>query len=307
MLTKGRRYTIAGLGGLLALSAILVALRVCPSSPSASAILTYPPNARQLIAAGLTGRPAGRGQTGAAIIDLVLVDGTQTTVLFHAAGGGGVMPSLTLRDDAGRLYQPSGTSMSGSGLALMRRPAGWQGALWYLLRALPFLGANQPAKGYASFASLPATVRGVFVQNGFGRGAQAVRVRLRLTALRTMVATADLRRTIARQGIVVTLRQVVRGAGSAQIVYMIDAPPFASGPLDGVLRDGRGRELSQLSGSTGTCGMAVGKGARMRCDETALIAPPPTGTLVRLIVTKRLGASRGAGAGTAVVVPFTMP
>lgn len=34
MLTKGRRYTIAGLGGLLALSAILVALRVCPSSPS---------------------------------------------------------------------------------------------------------------------------------------------------------------------------------------------------------------------------------------------------------------------------------
>ncbi len=305
MVTKGRRYAIAGIGGLLVLSAILVAARGRPSSPAVSSIPTYPPNARQLIAAGLTGRPAGSGAAGPIVVDLVLVDGTQTTVLFHATGPGDAVSPLALSDDSGRTYQSSGTSVWGSGLAMMRRPAGWQGVLWSALRFVPFLDANRPAMGYASFPSLPPTVRAAVVQAG--PGAPAVRVPLHLAALRTMTRTVVFRRSVSRQGLLVTLESVSRGPGSARLVYTVDTPVSSIGPSNAVLRDGLGRELLQLSGSTGRCGTPAGHGARMRCDETALIAPPPAGTLVRLIVTAAPAPGSGMLHGPRVVVPFRMP
>ena len=305
MVTKVRRYAIAGIGGLLVLSAILVAARVSPAPPSSRSIPAYPPNARQLIAAGLTGRPAGSGVAGPIVVDLVLVDGTRTTVLFHATGPGDAVPPLSLSDDRGRTYQPSGTSVWGSGLAMMRRPGGWQGVLWGLARLIPFLDANRPAMGYASFPSLPPTVRAAIVQAG--RGAPAVRVPLHLAALGTMARTVVFQHSVSRQGLLVTLKEVSRGPGSARIVYTVDAPVSSIGSPDAVLRDGLSRELSQLGGSTGTCGIPAGHGARMRCDETALITPPPSGTLMRLIVTAAPAPGSGMLHGAHVVMPFRMP
>src|SRR3954447_7309255 len=98
-----RRSIIIGIVGCVALAMVVVATRGHAAPPSPAPLYSYPPNARQLIAAGLTGRPVGQNLSGPATVDLVLVDGVQTTVLFHVAGGGGAIPSLTLSDDHGRL------------------------------------------------------------------------------------------------------------------------------------------------------------------------------------------------------------
>jgi hypothetical protein len=153
--------------------------------------------------------------SGPATIDLVLVDGVQTTVLFHVAGGAAAMPYLTLSDDHGRLYQPRSTAMGGSGFAMLPRPMGWRGALWDLLRLVPFLGAGQPARGYAIFASLPPTVHTAAVRIVSAGNAQAVRIPLHLAALRTLARTVVFRRRTSRHGMVVTLQRASRGPGSA--------------------------------------------------------------------------------------------
>jgi hypothetical protein len=251
----------------VALGVLVVVTRGPAAAPSPAPLYSYPPNARQLIAAGLTGRPVGQNLSGPAPIDLLLVDGVQTTVLFHVAGGGAAVSFLTLSDDHGRLYQPRSTAM-------LPRPTGWRGALWDLLRLVPFLGAGQPARGHASFASLPPTVRAATVRIVSAGNAQAVRIPLHLAALRTLTRTVVFRRRISRHEMVVTLQRVSRGPGSAALVYTIDAPASGSGPRDGVLRDARGHQLIPTGGA-GTCRVPVGRAARMHCAQTVLLAPPP--------------------------------
>src|SRR5438552_2716670 len=173
MSVRGRRSIIIGIVGCVALGVLVVATRSHTAAPSPAPLYSYPPNARQLIVAGLTGPPVGQNLSGPATIDLVLVDGVQTTVLFPVAGGAAAMPTLTLSDDHGRLYQPRASSMGGSGFAILPRPMGWRGALWDVLRLVPFLGAGQPTRRYASFASLPPTVHTATVRIVSGGNAQA--------------------------------------------------------------------------------------------------------------------------------------
>ena len=120
----------------------------------------------------------------------VLVDGVQTTVLFHVAGVAAAIPFLTLSDDHGWLYQPRVSSVGGSGFAMLPRPMGWRGALWDLLRLVPFLGAGQPARGYTIFASLLLTVHTATVRIVSRGNVQAVRIPLHLAALRALDAMA---------------------------------------------------------------------------------------------------------------------
>jgi hypothetical protein len=303
---RGRRSILIVIVRCVALGVLVVVTRGHAAPPSRAPFYSYPPNARQLIAAGSTGRPVGQNLSGPATIDLLLVDGVQTTVIFHVAGGGAAIPFLTLSDDHGRLYQPRSTSMGGSGFAMLPRPMGWRGALWDLLRLVPFLGAGQPARGYAIFASLPPTVRTATVRIVSAGNTQAVRIPLHLAALRTLTRTVVFRHRIRRQGMVVTLQRVSRGPGSAAVVYTIDAPALASGPPDGVLRDARGHQLIPTGGS-GTCRVPQGRAARMHCDQTIVIAPPPPGTSLRLILTPRPSSGRGLLAGSGVAVSFHMP
>jgi hypothetical protein len=189
---------------------------------------------------------------------------------------------------------------------MLPRPTGWRGALWDLLRLVPFLGAGQPARGYTIFASLPPTVHTATVRIVSAGNVQAVRIPLHLTALRTLARTVVFRRRVSRPGMVVTLQRVSRGPGSAALVYTIDAPALGSGPRDGVLRDARGHQLIPTGGS-GTCRVPQGRAARMYCEQTIVIAPPPPGTPLRLIVTPRPTSGRGLLAGSGVVVSFRMP
>jgi hypothetical protein len=125
MSVRGGRSIIIGIVGCVALGVLVVATRGHAAPTAPAALYSYPPNAQQLIAAGLTRRPVGPNLSGPATIDLVLVDGVQTTVLFHVAGGATAMPSLTLSDDHGRLYQPHVSSMGGSGFTMLPRPMEW--------------------------------------------------------------------------------------------------------------------------------------------------------------------------------------
>jgi hypothetical protein len=306
MSVRGRRSIIIGIVGCVALGVLVVVARRHAAPPSPAPFYPYPLNARQLIAAGLTGRPVGQNLSGPVTIDLMLVDGVQTTVLFHVTGEGAAVPFLTLSDDHGRLYQPRSTAMGGSGFAMLPRPTGWRGALWDLLRLVPFLGAGQPARGYTIFASLPPTVHTATVRIVSTGNAQAVRIPLHLAALRTLTRTVVFRRRISRPGMVVTLQRVARGPGSATLVYTIDAPALASGTPDGVLRDARGHQVIPTNGS-GTCRALVGRAARMHCDQTIVIAPPPPETPLRLIVMPRSSSGRGLLSGSSVVVSFRMP
>jgi hypothetical protein len=306
MSVRGRRSIIIGIVGCAALGVLVVATRGHAAPPSPAALYSYPPNLRQLIAAGLTGRPVGQNLSGPVTIDLLLVDGVQTTVLFHVAGGRAAVPFLTLSDDHSRIYQPRSTSMGGLGFAVLPRPMGWRGILWDLLRLVPFLGAGQPARGYTIFASLPPTVHTATVRIVSAGNVQAVRIPLHLAALRTLTRTLVFRRPISRHGMVVTLQRVSRGPGSAALVYTIDAPALASGPPDGVLRDARGHQVIP-TGASGTRRVPQGRAARMHCEQTIVIAPPAPGTPLRLIVTPRPSSGRGLPAGSGIVMSFRMP
>ena len=306
MSVRGGRSIIIGIVACVALGVLVMATHGHAAPPSPAPFYSYPPNARQLIAAALTGRPVGQNLSGPATVDLLLVDGVQTTVLFHVTGGGAAVPCLTLSDDHGRLYQPRSTAMGGSGFAMLPRLMEGRGALWDLLRLVPFLGAGQPARGYAIFASLLPTVHTATVRIVSAGNVQAVRLPLHLAALRTLTRTVVFRRRISRPGMVVTLQRVSRGPGSAALVYTIDAPALGSGPRDGVLRDARGHQVIPAGGS-GTCRVPQGGAARMHCDQTIVIAPPAPGTPLRLIVTPRPSSGRGLLAGSGVVVSLRMP
>ncbi len=285
----GRRPVIVGVVACLALGVTAaVARERSPTAPVAS--YAYPPNARQLIAAGLTGRPMNQGSSSPVTIDMALVDGTQTTVLFRSVGGGGSSPSLTLSDDRGRVYQPLVTAMSGAGFAMLPRPRGWGGALWDLLRIVPFVGPRLTAHGYATFASLSPAVREANVYVTAGGQTQVARIPLRLTALRTLTAISATRRRVSTKGVVVTVTRVSRGLGSAEVVYTVDTPPSLAGSPDGVLRDARGRQLIPTGGS-GRCATPIGRAARMRCDSTILFTAPRSGAPLRLIVTASGGGA----------------
>ena len=269
MSVRGRRSIIIGIVGCLALGVLVVATRGHAAPPSPAALYSYPPNARLLIAAGLTGRPVGQNLSGPVTIDLLLIDGVQTTVLFHVAGGVAAMRYLTLSDDHGRLYQWRSTSMSGSGFAMLPRPIGWRGALWDLLRLVPFLGAGQPARGYAIFASLPPTAHTATVRSVSAGSAQALRIPLHLAALRTLTRTVVFRRRISRPGIVVTLQRVSRGPGSAALVYTLDAPALASGTPDGVLPRGLYTDRNVTTSNTSRATPAWSNGDGLLSSSTS--------------------------------------
>ena len=72
MSVRGRRSIIIGIVGCVALGVLVVATRGHAAPPAPAPLYSYPPNARQLIAAGLTGRPVGQNLSGPATIDLVL-------------------------------------------------------------------------------------------------------------------------------------------------------------------------------------------------------------------------------------------
>ena len=237
----------AGVVACLALGVTTVVARE-RSSTAPVASYAYPPNARQLITAGLTGHPANQGSSGPVTIDMALVDGTQTTVLFHSVGGGGSVPSLTLSDDRERVYRPLGAAMSGLGFAMLPRPRGWDGAIWDLLRIVPLVGPRLTAQGYATFASLAPAVREAKVYVTAGGQTQAVRIPLRLTALRTLTVISATRRRVSAKGVVVTVTRVTRGLGSAEVVYTVDTQPSLAGSPAGVLRDARGGQLIPIGG-----------------------------------------------------------
>ena len=71
MSVRGRRSIIIGIVGCVALGVLVVATRGHAAPPSPAPLYSYPPNARQLIAAGLTGRPVGQNLSGPATIDLL--------------------------------------------------------------------------------------------------------------------------------------------------------------------------------------------------------------------------------------------
>lgn len=315
MVSRGRWVAVVAIVACLALGAVALALRGSSSASRPLSLYPYPPNARQLIAAGLTGRPASSASSGPIVVDMVLVDGLRTTVLYHATTSDmSSMPFLTLRDDLGRLYQPqSGASVGGVGFGMGPRSGGWQAFIWGVMRLVPFLTSREPMRGYTAFASLPPTAHAAVVSIGLAGRTRVVRVPLHLSALSSATATTVFNRRVTWRGVVVTLLRVTRAMGIAQFRYAIDVPlsrgqrvpgqmPYAEGDLS----DARGRPLV-MTDLSGSCGGPMGASTTMHCDDTASVTPPAVGTLLRLTITVRSASGFRILPNSGAVVSFRMP
>jgi len=314
MVSKGRWVAVVAVVACLATGVVALTLHGASPASRPLSLYPYPPNAWQLIAAGLTGRPTSSASSGPIVVDMVLVDGLQTTVLYHATTSDmSAMPFLTLRDDRGRSYQQGSGGMSGSGFAMRPHVGGLQGFLWDVMRLIPFPGSREPARGYASFASLPPTAHAAVVSIGLAGRTRVVRVPLRLSALSSATTTTVFNRRATWRGVVVTLLHVTRALGTARIDFTIDVllsrgqrlpgqMPYAEGDLS----DARGRLLAP-SESSGSCGGPVGASTMMHCDETMSITPPAGGTPLRLTITVRSAPGSRTLPDSGAVVSFRMP
>jgi len=316
MVSKGRWVAVVAIVVCLALGVVALASRGQSSGHATLSLYPYPPNARRLIAAGLTGRPATSASSGPIVVDMVLVDGLQTTVLFHGTGVvNNNIPFLTLRDEHGRSYQQGGAGMGGPGFAMRPRSQGWQAFAWDVMQLVPFLRSREPARGYASFASLPPTAHAAVVSIGIGLAGrtQVVRVPLHLSALSSLTTTTVFNRRVTWRGVAVTRLRVTRALGTAQLSYTMDVPlsraqrlPGQMPYADGALSDARGRPLA-LTGLSGSCGGPVGASTMMHCDETTSVAPPAAGTPLRLTITVRSASGSRTLPNSGAVVSFRMP
>jgi len=296
-------------GAALCASVIFVIARR-PTAASRPALYPYPPNARQLIAAGLTGRPAAARPTSPVSIDMVLVDGIHTTVLYHVvepanpqAGGHRhpFIPFITLRDDHGQTYQSQEGGMTGGPVYV---GSGWRGIVESLFA---FFRPSGPARGFWSSASLPWTAHAAFVTVTYAGQVERMRVPLRLTALKPVTTVAP-RITVTRGGVVLRLTRVSRAPGSAQLSYTLDTSLLTGGMpmLRDTLSSAKGRSILNISGS-GSCGMPAARPARMSCSESWVFAPPPRGTRLTLAVVLLNPSGRGSLSGSPWRVSFTMP
>ena len=221
------RVLLALLLAALLLAAIPgVAILLVRTQPGAAADLyPYPPNARQLIALGLTGKPGPRAQDAPVSIDRVLVDGTQTVVQFHLAaqesGRPVLLPQIALRDEAGTAYQELEGGIGGGTLA--------PGRLGFVSGLLAAFGPAASERGFAAFAPLPAGARMALLRVAYGARTQFVRVPLNLVALRR-IASARLPATVSAFGVSVRVTGLVRVATSEQVDYSVDLPPLAGLP-----------------------------------------------------------------------------
>lgn len=242
------------------LLAILLAVLLLAAIPGAAILLVraqpgtaadlypYPPNARQLIALGLTGQPAAGAQDVPVVIDRVLVDGTQTVVQFHLAaqesGQQVVLPQIALRDDAGTLYQEREGGIGGGALAPDR--------MGFLSGLLAVFSPLAHERGFAAFASLPAGTHAALVRIAYGARTQFVRVPLNLTALRR-IASKQLPPLVSALGTSVRVTGLVRVALSEQIDYTVDLPPLTGLPrIRNVLYGAEGGRLWPTAGQM-TC------------------------------------------------------
>ena len=278
-------------------------------APAHTALFPYPPNARQLIAAGLTGRPRRGSRSAPVAVDMVLADGNQTTVLFHVTQeaqstgpGRFAVPAITLLDDHNHGYDPRQGETTGG---VMSDGSGPLGFLWQMVSVFV---ARQPATGYMAFAPLPPTTRMALVRVFYGGTVEWVRVPLHLAALGRLNAVTRPHAVAAGHGVVVRLARLSRTVGSVQLDFTVDAPAFAiTMPLvrDAVV-DARGRALPSTDGS-GSCGVPVQPKARMHCTQSLTFAPPPRGTRLWLSVSLVNGLGRSALPGGPWRVPFTTP
>lgn len=283
-----------------------------PSPVARSILYPYPPNARQLIAAGLTGRPSAGSLADPVAVDMALVDGTETTILYHvtrpvdpatASRRMSLAPFIILRDDRGHVYQPRQGGMMGGPIYY---GSGWRGIVGGLLSL--FRRAD-PAWGFVSYASLPSSAHAALLTVYYAGQTERVRVPLRLAALRTAVITVAPHRVVAGSGVTVRLTRVSRAPGVGALSYTVTTPAIAGGgmpmPRD-TLSDNRGRSI-MWSGGSGSCGMPTTRPARMTCAESWTFASPPRGTRLTLTVALLNPSGRGALPGGPWRVSFTMP
>lgn len=299
---RGKRV----LSALLAIAAVLagVVVVVAMAAPSTAALdLSYPPNSKQLIAAGLAARPPRGSAAQPVAVDLVLTDGIQTTVLYHLPQAGqlgfhAVIPLITLVDNRGRVYQPRSASM-GTGPVT---PPGLHGGVDTLFRMVAFFTGHMRASGYAVFDPLSPHLRAATLSMALNGAHELVRVPLRLAALARLSRTVVLHRRVARRGMIAEVARVTRAPGRTQIAYTVDAP-FAglSAPTPDVsIVDARGRALPATDGSS-RCGASAGRPARLRCAGSIVIAAPARGTRLWLRATVY------APARVVIAAPFRMP
>ena len=219
------------------LLAILLAALLMAAIPGAAILLVrtqpgpaadlypYPPNARQLIALGLTGQPGARAQGVPVAVDRVLVDGTQTVVQFHLAaqesGRPVSLPQIVLRDDTGQSYQEREGGIGGGALAPDR--------MGFLSGLLAAFGPAANERGFAAFASLPAGTHTAILRIAYGSRIQFLRVPLNLAALRR-IPSVRLPPTVSALGVSVRITGLARVATSEQIDYSVDLPPLTGLP-----------------------------------------------------------------------------
>lgn len=307
-------YILAGIVLSVVMGAGLFVLgswRVSLSAP----LYSYPSNAQQLVDSGLTGRPAPGSPSAPVAVDMVLVDGVQSTILFHLTQPlpattpiqGGQQSdsfSVALHDDRGHSYPPRGGTVSEGGRAPL--PPGLAGVLW---QALHVPTPVRPPQGFVTFASLPVTAHAAVVAIAYANHRETIRVPVRLAALRGAVTTYPLRRAVARQGVAVRPQSLLmsRFSASAELAYSLDAPSFATGMPRArySLADTRGHAV-QGHGNFGRCSAPARTGAQMHCVEWVDFTSPSKGTRLTLTVTLSDPAG-GALRGAPWRVPFAIP
>lgn len=310
-----RPYTLLGLLGVIVLCVSVLAIERETSSASVVQHYWYPPNMKQLMAAGLTGRPAPKSPSLPVAIDMVLVDTTQTTVVFHLPQAGQIgsnhsIPSIVLSDNRGRTYRPGVATLSTGPVV----PPGAHGIGELVWRVAAYLTGHVSASGYATFAPLSPRVTAAYLRIALDGSSEVVRVSLHLTALRTLLRTVWLHRTARKNGIVVRLIRISRGPGSAELTYTVDDyVTFRQNPMmQAAIVDRHGHTLFPTGGS-GSCSLSTRAAVHaqahmhMHCDNSYVFTSPVKGTQLRLTIALSPSSSRSVVPGSFVSVPFQLP
>ncbi len=272
----------------------------------------YPPNARQLIAAGLSFRSTSGSQDDRIAVDRVFVDTRATTVVFYVRHPrllniDADEPIITLSDDRGRVYQAFVQSFE-TGPIIPPNASGPAGMGW---RVLAGFSGHMLAQGAATFAPLSASAHvAVLTISVRGHSPQIVRVPLRLAALRSTV-TATLGATVRWHGIVLRLGRISRGLGSATLSYSADTiVPGGPPPMLGDRITGRGGHwYADISGHGG-CGDRVAPASKLvplHCDYSDTFAPPARGMPLLLTIHFDSGTTGRPLPGASVSIWFRVP